>query len=317
MKLMLLLLPLWMNLAAAQYPWEIAYKIGEKDLIPEGITHSAATGSFYLSSINKTKIVRIDARTGEYRDFISSDVLGMKVLGLFADDERGFLWACAAGSPSDPYRAAVAKFDLHSGKLIRSYERNDAVLYTINDLTLDGKGNVYYTNRAMNSILRIDLLSGRVELFFQGEEIGHPNGIAISPDDRLLYVASEDRGIRMIDTGRRQLLPADDGIDSKGLDGLKFYKDSLIGIQNEVKNSSEVNISRYHLDKNRMRIVKREVIDRGNPEFDIPTTFVIVGDDLYCIANSQLGNYSRQGIKDPGRLQDVKIIRYSLRPTEK
>jgi hypothetical protein len=61
-----------------------AFRVAENDLIPEGITHDSVTGDFFLGSLHKQKIVRVDA-SGRARDFKTSgqdglwQVLGMKV----------------------------------------------------------------------------------------------------------------------------------------------------------------------------------------------------------------------------------------------
>src|SRR6478736_4914990 len=70
----------------------IAFRLTEKDLIPEGITFDPTTKSFYVSSINKRKIVKVDEQ-GRVSDFIPSgqdeigEVLGLKIA-------KGKLWAC-------------------------------------------------------------------------------------------------------------------------------------------------------------------------------------------------------------------------------
>lgn len=302
------------SLVASQSLGEIAYRIAEKDLIPEGIAYSSSRHSFFLSSLNKNKIIQINAKTGAHKDFIPSSLLGMKVLGLLADDAHNCLWACASGSTDDPTRATVAQFDLESGALLHSYERNDGVPFTVNDLAVDQSGMVYYTNRARNQVYFIDRTSHQVELVCEGLAIEHPNGISISPDNRYLYVASEKKGIVTVDIKTRTLLPSDSKVDSRGLDGLKFYQGSLIGVVNEVERIEDVRIVRFFLDSSLTRVVRQEIIDQGNPEFDIPTTCVVVGDELYLIANSQMGNLSKQGIRDPDRLQEVKILRYDLHP---
>ena len=38
---------------------EIAFRLAERDLIPEGITYDPLTKTFYIGSINKKKIVKL------------------------------------------------------------------------------------------------------------------------------------------------------------------------------------------------------------------------------------------------------------------
>ena len=65
----------------------------EKDLIPEGIAVDSRTGSIFVSSIAKQKIIRIDAH-GKSKDFISKNEHGfMEGLGMNVDMKRNLLWA--------------------------------------------------------------------------------------------------------------------------------------------------------------------------------------------------------------------------------
>ncbi len=291
----------------------IAYKIDEKDLIPEGITYSSATNSFYLGSIYKTKIIQIDAETGEFKDFIPPGLLSLSYLGLLVDDSNKHLWACGFRSEYGKTRSLVTKFDLISGELIKSYSYNDTTGNLYNDLTEDKKGNIYFTDSDGQCVYKIDKETDSVTVFFDGTGILHPNGITISPDNKYLFVASNDKGIRVLDIGNRKIIgEPDPSIDSRGVDGLKYYKNSLIGIQNEVKTRSEVKIARYFLDNIGTKITGIKIIDQDNPNFDIPTTFTIVKNNLYCLANSQLWNLSSGEMKiiKPESLKEVLILKY-------
>ena len=293
----------------------VAYRISEKDLIPEGITYSSVTKSFYLSSIYKTKIVQINAETGEFKDFIPSDLLNLSFLGLFVDETRNHLWACGNMTQNGKTLSMVSKFNLISGELLKSYSYFDTVANTYNDIAEDGVGNIYFTDSDGQCIYKIDSQTDSVSIFFDGIAITHPNGIAISPDNKYLYIASNDKGIRVMDIEKREIIGEPDTlIDSRGIDGLKYYRNSLIGIQNEVKTRSEVKIAQYFLDNTGTKITGMKIIDQSNPGFDIPTTFTIVRNHLYCLANSQLWNinFSEMKINNPEELKEILILRYKI-----
>ena len=292
------------------YVGRVAYEISEKDLIPEGITYSSTTNSFYLSSIHKTKIIRIEAETGDVSDFITSDLVGMNFLGLITDDTRNNLWACCNRGNN----SAVVKFNLQTGELINSYSISDNTENLFNDLILDKKGNTYFTNTNQQTIYRIDQQTDSLTIFFDENEIIHPNGITISPDDKYLYIASNEKGIRIMDIISRKIINEPDNTNtSTGIDGLKYYKNSLIGIQNEVKSRSDMKIAKYYLNRNGTKITKRTIIDQNGPHFDIPTTFVIRNNNLYCLANSQLANIdSNNKIRSYEALDDIIILKYDL-----
>ncbi len=293
----------------------LAYRIGEKDLIPEGITYSAQTHSFYLSSILKTKIIQIDAKTGAYTDFIPSDLLNLRFLGMMIDDTQSHLWACGNLRKDGVQTSAVTKFDLMSGRIIKSYSYNDSLAHIYNDLALDKAGNVYFTDTNAQTIYKIDQQTDVVDVFFDGNEIIHPNGISISPDNKYLYIASNDHGIRVLDIEKRVIIgEADSSMASAGIDGLKYYQNSIIGLQNEVARTFERKLVRYYLDETGTKIIDRKIIDQNNPLFEIPTTFVIVEDELFCIANSQMGNvnWEKYEVYSREALNDIFILKYSL-----
>jgi len=293
----------------------IAYRISEKDLIPEGITFSSTTNSFYLGSIYKTKIVQINAETGEFKDFIPSDLLNLSFLGLFVDETRNHLWACGNMTQNGKTLSMVTKFNLATGEPIKSYSYIDTVANTYNDLTEDNEGNIYFTDSDGQCVYKIDSQADSISIFFDGTDIPHPNGITISTDNKYLYIASNEKGIRVLDIEKREIIGEPDNLmNSTGIDGLKYYKKSLIGIRNEVKTRSEVTIAQYLLDNTGTKIKERKIIDQDNPNFNIPTTFVIADNHLFCLANSQLGNISSSGLRiiNPEELNDVLILKYKI-----
>ena len=72
----------------------VAFRIPEKGLVPEGIAFDSKTGSFFVSSIRKRKIVRV-APDGKASDFVASGRDGLRgVLGMRVDPAKRRLWAC-------------------------------------------------------------------------------------------------------------------------------------------------------------------------------------------------------------------------------
>jgi streptogramin lyase len=294
---------------------DVAYTIPEKDLIPEGIAYSNLTGSFYVGSIFKRKIIQVDSKTGSYKDFIAEGTLDLSFLGIITDDSRGHLWACG-NSPKKGGLSSICKFDLATGKLLKQYSYKDTAVNLYNDLTIDTKGNVYFTNSNGMRVYMIDSNTDSVSIFYDGRKILFPNGITISPDDKHLYIASHVHGIRVIDMEKREVISPPDTIHvSRGIDGLKYYNGSLVGVQNALNIGVDATLVRYYLDETGTRVIKMEVIDHNNPKFKIPTTAAIKDDHLYCLVNSQLRdmNFDEHKIIDPGKLQDVIIMKYGLK----
>ncbi|MCP4181485.1 MAG: hypothetical protein GY756_27290 [bacterium] len=293
----------------------VAYRITEQDLIPEGISYSTLTNSFYVSSILKTKIVQVSKKNGDVKDFIPSDLVDMRFVGMFADDSNGYLWALGNMKKPDGRQSSVSRFDLKTGKLLKIYYQPDTVNHMYNDIIVDKKGDVYFTDSDGQSIYKIDKQTDSITLFYECEEIFHPNGITISPDNKYLYIASGTNGIRTLNIEKRKVVgEVNPSVDSKGLDGIEYYKNSIIGIQNYIKDIHKTKISRYYLDQDGKNLMHEEIIDQNNLYFDIPTTLDIVDDYIYCLASSQLDNvdWTEYKIKDSSELKDVLILKYKL-----
>lgn len=293
----------------------VAYTISEKNLIPEGITFSSSTNCFYISSIYKRKIVSVDAETGLVKDFMHSDSLNMSFLGMITDEREKTLWACGNMEKDGRGVSCIAKFSLKTGDLLRVYSLNSPLTSLYNDLVQDDNKNIYFTDSRNHAVYVIEAKSDSIALLYNGEEITHPNGITISPDNKYLYIASTDKGVRTLDIQNGKIVDSlCTSINSTGIDGLKFFNKNLIGIQNAVKNHEEINISVYYIDESGTSIVRKSPIDLNNPLFDIPTTFVVVGKSLYCIANSQLKNFNSSSFKiiNQDLLQDITILKYEL-----
>jgi len=95
----------------------------------------------------------------------------------------------------------VTRIDLKTGKvetLAETYEGRPLV--GPNDVTIDTKGRLYFTDFGGGAVYRIDA-PGKLVRILAAPEIQRPNGIQISPDDKTLYVIEangSEGGARMI-----------------------------------------------------------------------------------------------------------------------
>ena len=132
------------------------------------------------------------------------------VLTTFRDRSNGAnglifdsLWRLIAceGNRQNP---RVTRTDMSTGKievLADSFEGKR--LNGPNDVTLDGKDRIYFTDPAQpagGAVYRIDP-GGRLSRILAAPQIEKPNGLVIAPDDRTLYLIEAngaDKGARMI-----------------------------------------------------------------------------------------------------------------------
>jgi DNA-binding beta-propeller fold protein YncE len=292
----------------------IAFTLAEKDLLPENLAFDPADGSFYIGSTRKGKVVR-RASNGRVTDFIPSGRDGLwMVVGLKVDSARRILWVNSSGASNyfrytaaDDGKAGLFRYDLKTGNLLKKFLPKEDGPHFFNDLVVTRDGRVFVTDMAGKAIYLASPQADSLVRWIAPESFTDPNGIALSTDERTLYVASVE-GLNSIDIATRTstLLPRPADVDDVGIDGLYFVNGSLIGIQGGRRNV----VQRFVLNPDRTRIERAEVLEANHPMFMNPTTGVIVGRDLYYIANSQFGSFDKNGsLFPPDRLFEPVILR--------
>ena len=161
--------------------WADANRGGQPtDSFLEGPVFDAA-GNLYVTDIPFGRIFRIDPR-GEWTQVAewNGEPNGMKFL-----NERELLIT--------DYRNGLMVCEIASGNVRPFLERRNSERFKgVNDLTFDSRGNLYFTDQGQTGLhdptgrlyrLRpdgaLDLLLGNVP---------SPNGVALSPDERVLYL---------------------------------------------------------------------------------------------------------------------------------
>lgn len=175
--------------------------------ISGGLTEGPACapdGSIYFSDIpvgkDKGMILRFDPKTMKTTVFVENS---MKSNGLKFDHE-GRLVACEG---SDEGGRAVVRYDLATKKRTIVADRFMGKRFNApNDLVFDTKGRIYFSDPRYlgdeprelehRAVYRIDTDGKVVEVT---HEVEKPNGIALSPDGKTLYLADHNNGTDKID----------------------------------------------------------------------------------------------------------------------
>ena len=287
---------------------DIAFRIAEKDLIPEGIAFDPKSGSFFVSSIHKNKIIRID-KDQRVTDFIKSGQEGIgQALGMKAHD--GKLWVCSNTGEGNPKgKSMVHAFDIASGVMSKKWIlQSSGEIHLFNDLVIGKNGDVFISDSDYGAIYYVNNTLKNPELLVKDERLNYANGITLTPHDEV--IVNTFKGFFKINAITKELkaLPFPNYYVI-GIDGLSFYKQSLIGIQNI---TYPVCINQYNLNSSFDKIENARVLVANHPLFDILTTGVVVDDWFYFIANSQMSNLDKDKIIDPAKLKEVLIMKIKL-----
>lgn len=296
-------------------PSAVAFELDEIDLIPEGITYDPVSGRFFVGSISKEKIVAVDA-SGKASDFVVSRRDGLRrVLGLKVDAKRRRLWALSNDTGKPQSASFVHVFDADSGRLLKMLRGPSDHATIFNDLALTTDGGAFITDSRGSALFWASPDLGRLELFLSsGGAFDTPNGIAVSGDDSYLYVASDTKGIILVDPKTldcRPLAPLT-AADTRGIDGLMLAGKSLVGIVNGVGDFDKHRIAEFRLDAAGTGIASARTIDEKNPLFLAPTTGVIVDRTLYCLARTCVHLFEKGKITDAAGLRKPLVLKYRL-----
>ena len=289
--------------------------LGERE--SEGIAYDPVSKRFFAGT-QQGELVAI-GMDGKVSTFASGGGL-RQVLGLKVDAERRLLWLANGrypditytdeNRPADAGTGGVRAYDLDTGKLVTAVEVDErpALVHGFNDLALAADGTVYVTDTNTNAVYRLAPGGKTLELLLRDTRMTFPNGIAIAPDQRTLYVAHVE-GISALDraTGSRTLLsvPADGSVNS--IDGLLLKDGIFYGVQNSPYMHRIVGAA---IAPDGRSIAKVWTVNSRDPAEYSQTTAAIAGDDLYMIGGNPMADvYGGQNPAKPVR----KIWRVPLK----
>lgn len=259
---------------------------GQRDLQPEGTAWDPVDDVFYLSSLHHRKVVRVD-RAGNVRDFVGQAQDGMLAgLGMKVDAARRLLWVISTATPEMPGyqpggdRSMLAAYDLRDGRLVRKIEATPAML---NDLTLLRDGSLFATDMGRGKVMRLAPEGEALEEW--AADFSFPNGIAVSEDEHVLYVA-DFRGVTRMTIADRSRQKLETKTLLNGIDGMVMDRGKLVGIQNTIGSPRVVRIDPATSEV--------EVLEARNPLFEIPLTGALAGDEFWFVANPGLRNFNAE-----------------------
>ena len=273
---------------------------------PEGMTHDAASGRWYVASVRHRTIVELDA-SGAARELWKRDRKSIgSVLALRFDSARRVLWVTTSGlsqmegyAARDSAIAALLEVRPRDGKILKRWDL-PAVTggHVLGDVALAPSGDVYFSDSREPVLYRLAHDGGALQRI-TSPHFRSLQGIAPSSDGRAVYVADYSHGIMRVDLRTSEVSRVADAprSTSLGCDGIVWDRGAIIAIQNGL---TPVRVTRFTLDSTGTRFTRADILDRNFTVADEPTIGEIVGGDFVYVANSQWDKHADNGTLMPG-----------------
>ena len=285
---------------------KVAFEIADPDFLPEGIAYDSTRGMFLMGSLVHRAMAAFTAN-GTSTTIVPHTPDMLRVVGVHVDAPRNRLWFATwapdstARADSTTEAASITRLflaELGSGRIVKSWVPDRGRPgHLLNDFVVTEDGTLFITDTDEGSIFRLTSPQDTLERFLQPDPVRYSaaNGITSAPDGRVLYVAFL-QGIARVDVESRSitLVPSPDTVSTASIDGLYWYRGSLMGVQGI---PSLERVVQYTLSADGHRITAGAVLERGHPIVVQPTTGTLVGSRFYYIANSQYGRLDNNSSK--------------------
>lgn len=289
-------------------------ELSEKDLHPESLLYFKKSNTWLANSIRNKKIVSFDAKFGKCTDWFVDQNL-YSVFAMKADKEEKFLWITATAIPEmKGYVSAlegkseILKIDIKTKSIVKRFSVQGN--HVFGDLIINDKGEVFLSDSGEALIYQIknDELSIWLDL---KKEAFNLQGITFGKNQNEIFISDYLKGILRIDiqnTSNRNWMKLPEGFSQKGIDGLLYYKNSLITLQNGVKPHR---VTQLFLN-NDNSIISFKVIDHNRSEMIEPTNGLIKDDTFYFIGNSPWNFYDKNFNLNTDLIHNSTIYKYNL-----
>ena len=285
----------------------VAFTVPDKDLFPEGLAVDAANGVFYMGSEHRKKIVKFTLK-GVVADFVKQDAYDLSPVGVVHVD-HSYHRVGATTDAGVKHRPELLHFDAQ-GKLLERYAEPGSMPHDLNDSVLRDTREIFATDTEGNHVYRFDRAAHTFTDMRLDRPVFEPNGITLSRDGNLLFIA-DDLGVIRVDLRSNESTDVDPGSHDTlaGIDGLYWYKGNLVGVE---YGTGAYRVMRWRLSADGRTVVSSEVLERGTELVNNPTTGAILGDKFYFMANTGIYNLENGEIVDESKLEPVKIAVVAL-----
>ncbi|WP_350201770.1 hypothetical protein [Gracilimonas sp.] len=293
---------------------KVAFEFEEPGLHPEGIAYDHHTGDFYLTDIREGLIYRFKKAEGNLEPFMDLKEFGFwSAMGIIADPVYSdVLWVTTSAMPQfsgyteeDKGKSAVLKISKAGKKILSSYTTDGE--HTFGDITTTEKGKIFITDSQNPEVFTIDR-NDVLNAAFRHDEWWNLQGLALSDDERFLYVSDYITGVFRIEINTGEIKPLiNENEWLRGGDGIYQKGGKLIILQNGTipKRVAKISLNENGLGNSETLVFP----DQAREDINEPTLGTWVNGDLYYIGNSPWGYYGDDNKPKLDEWPKLKIFR--------
>lgn len=296
-------------MAVVEAPVEEAARFSTAPFAPGGLAYDAISRRFVFGDLAARRVKIVAEGMRHTVNLVGATSAGFHdVMALEIDERRGDLWVVSAAAGGGA--AALHKLQLVSGRPLATFEAPAALeplMFT--DVAVTAAGTALVLDRAGRRVFGLEARAATLELLV-ALDVEAPTSLAPA-DERVAYVAHRD-GIARLDLRTRTARPvvAPAGIEIGGFERIRWYRESLVGVQALADGSRRV--VRLMLAPGGRAVTAGTVIRSSIPAGAGPTCATISGDDLYYLV-SVPRDREAGGRAASGPLAEILVERTRLR----
>jgi hypothetical protein len=274
--------------------------LADSTLWPEGVDCTADGATCWVTSVAHRNVLAV-AADGRAHPVAKAPLPG-PVTAVRYDARRDRLWVATSTdvgpAPRGVQRAQLLLLDPRTGLVEQSWNIPGAdSTHVLGDLALSPDGDVLVSDSRQPTLYL--LARGATAL----SRISHPlfrslQGVAFVPRTPYAVVADYSHGLLRVNVSSGEVRRVDDapGGSSLGIDGLVWYRGSIVGVQNGF---APARVVQLELDASLERITAQRELDRNFDIADEPTSGTLVGNAFVYVATSSWEKHDDSGVRLP------------------
>lgn len=225
-----------------------------------------------------------------------SEPLGSLLGGAYDSASRRFLIATAplgfAPAGQQPFAGLLSVDPDDLGDVTRIRAPAGA---TPGDVAVAADGTVFASDGLSGAVYRCRAGCTTLELWLPAGTFFSAQGLAVSADQRLLYVADRRYGLAAVElaTGRVLRVEGGPGVMLDGMDGLLLHGGDLIATQTAY---APQRIVRLRIARDGLSVMRVDLLERAHPEWGELGLAAIDGNRLIYVADAQWARWGAGGV---------------------